>query len=69
MLTKQHRQEALSRAYVQAIAARCGMSVSIPTPDYGTDLTLNEIESRGARRVETGFKLDVPYPPYVRLDR
>jgi hypothetical protein len=44
---------------VQAVAARCGMSFSTPNPDYGTDLTLNEIEPRGRQRYESGFKVDV----------
>jgi hypothetical protein len=35
------------------------MSFSLPNPDYGTDLTLNEIEPRGSWRAETGFKIDV----------
>ncbi|MBY0527447.1 MAG: DUF4365 domain-containing protein [Gemmataceae bacterium] len=59
MLTPQHRQEALSRAYVQAIAGRCGMSVSTPFPDYGIDLSLHEITIVGNRRLETGVRLDI----------
>jgi hypothetical protein len=59
LLTRNHRQEGLCRAYVQAIAARCGMSVSVPNPDYGIDLTLNDIEAVGSRRSESGYKIDV----------
>ena len=59
MLTRNHRQEALSRAYVQVIAARCGMSVSLPNPDYGIDLTLNDIEDFGGWHAESGCKLDI----------
>jgi Domain of unknown function (DUF4365) len=59
LLTRNHRQEALSRAYVQAIAARCGMSVSLPNPDYGIDLTLNDIEDFGGWHAESGSKLDI----------
>ncbi len=59
MLTRNHRQEGLCRAYIQAIAARCGMSCSVPNPDYGIDLTLNDVEERGGRRSESGYKLDV----------
>jgi hypothetical protein len=58
-LTKQHRQEALSRAYIQAIAAACGMSYSVANPDYGIDLTLHDILIRNKRRRESGFRLDV----------
>ncbi len=46
-------------AYVQAIAARCGMSWSKPYPDYGFDLTISDIEISGGRPVESGYKLDV----------
>jgi Domain of unknown function (DUF4365) len=59
LLTRNHRQEALSRAYVQAIAARCGMSVSTSYPDYGIDMSLNEIEISDHVRRESGYKLDV----------
>jgi hypothetical protein len=47
LLTKQHGQEALSRAYVQAIAGACGMGYSLPNPDYGIDLPLEDILIRG----------------------
>ncbi len=59
MLTRNHRQEALSRAYVQAVAACCGMSSSTPLPDYGIDLSLHDVLLVGGRRVESGCKLDV----------
>src|SRR5262245_61898393 len=59
MLTKNHRQEALCRSYVQAVAAMCGMSHSISSHDYANDLTLNEIRVVGRERVESGFRLDV----------
>jgi hypothetical protein len=59
VLTRNHRQEALSRAYVQAIAGRCGLSCSFRDFDYGIDLTLHEIRRRGRRYYESGFKLDV----------
>jgi hypothetical protein len=35
------------------------MSFSTPSPDYGTDLSLHDIEARGRRRVESGFRIDV----------
>jgi hypothetical protein len=59
LLTRNHRQEALCRAYIQAIAARCGMSISTPSPDYGIDLTLNDVASAGKYRFESGYKIDV----------
>jgi hypothetical protein len=59
LLTRQHRQEGLARAYVQAVAAACGVGYSIPNPDYGIDLTLEDILIRGQRRVPSGWKLDL----------
>jgi hypothetical protein len=38
MLTREHRQAALSRAYVRAIAAQAGLVVSEPENDYGIDV-------------------------------
>ena len=49
MMTREHRQEALSRAYVQTIAAQAGVLCSKPDPDYGIDLSLREVEVRGER--------------------
>ena len=59
MLTRNHRQEALSRAYVQAIAGRCGLTCSLREFDYGIDLTLHDILRRAHRHMESGFKLDI----------
>lgn len=59
MLTRNHRQEVMSRAYVQAIAGRCGLSCSFRDFDYGIDVTLHDIRRRGHRHMESGFNLDV----------
>lgn len=64
MLTPQHRQELLSRAYVVAIAASVGMNFSTRGLDYGIDLTLHEVTTRtdstGKKRlVESGHTLDI----------
>lgn len=60
MLTRNHRQEALSRAYVQAIAARCGLMCSASREyDYGVDLTLHDIQRREPGYWETGIRLDI----------
>ena len=59
LLTPQHRQGAISRAFIQAVAGRCGMSCSFRDFDYGIDMTLNDIKHYQGRRVETGFKLDI----------
>ncbi len=57
MLTDQHIAEALSRAYVQAIAARAGLNLAIREFDYGIDGSFNEVVIRNRRRVESGFCL------------
>jgi hypothetical protein len=59
MLTQQHRQECLSRAYIQAVAGRAGMNCLFREFDYGIDITLTDIQLRNGRRVESGFKLDI----------
>lgn len=43
MMPTSHRQEALSLAYIRAIAAQCGTSMEERGKDYGIDLTLREI--------------------------
>ena len=59
MLPRNQRQEMLSRAYVQIVAAACGMSCSTREMDYGFDITLHEIQEDGKRISETGFVLDI----------
>jgi hypothetical protein len=59
MMTRNHRQEALCRAYVQAIAALAGMSSAKPDPDYGIDLLLRNVEQRGPRHLDSRAQLDL----------
>ena len=59
MLTEQHRQEALSRAYIQAVTGKLGMSCSFANFDYGIDLTINDIVELDGHFVESGFRLDI----------
>ena len=59
MMTREDRQEALSLAYVHAVAAVCGMTHYTPSKDYGIDLTLREVEYRGGRYTESGLMLDL----------
>jgi hypothetical protein len=59
VLTRNHRQEALSLAYVQAIAAQAGLSYSIPRPDYGIDISLRTIVERGNRRTDASAQVDI----------
>jgi hypothetical protein len=59
LLTRNQRQESLSRAYVQAVVARAGMSVSVPTPDAGIDLSVHDIIEVGRQRIESGYRIDI----------
>jgi hypothetical protein len=52
MLSKARRQEAPSRAYVQAVAASAGLAVSRPDPDYGIDLSPRLVRRWGRRVAE-----------------
>ncbi len=49
MLPRNLRQEAMARAYVQAVAARAGLIATAPAADFGIDLCLHSVESRGRR--------------------
>jgi hypothetical protein len=69
MLTRNHRQEALARAYVQAIAACCGLGCSARDFDYGIDITLHDIQHRARRYVESGFKLDIQAKSTILANR
>jgi len=51
--------ESLSRAYVQAVAARAGLAYSFRVYDYGTDVTLAEVREVRGVFAETGFAIDV----------
>ncbi len=59
MLIRSHRQEALSRAYIHAIAGRCGLGCSFRDFDYGIDLSVHAISRKGRRYIESGFNLDI----------
>jgi hypothetical protein len=59
VLTRNHRQEAMSRAYIQTVAGRCGLSCNFRDFDYGIDVPLNQIRRRARRHYESGFKLDI----------
>src|SRR5262249_55562241 len=59
LLPKPHRMEALSRAYIFALAARCGLTCNPRGMDLGIDLCLNEVNVIGNRYSEAGVQLDV----------
>ena len=59
MITQQHTQESLSRAYIQAVAGCAGVNCEMKREfDYGVDGTFRQVTSRGQRLIETGFPLD-----------
>src|SRR4051794_13414078 len=68
-MTRNQRQEALSRAYVQAIAARAGLGHTPRANDYGIDLSLHEVIRRGSRYCESGTVLDVQVKSTTRASR
>lgn len=59
MITEQHREEQLSRAYVHAVAAHAGLIWEPSSVDYGVDGTLREVIEFNGRRMCSGHSLDV----------
>lgn len=59
MTTAEDRMEALSRAYLQAVAAACGLTYSVRSADYGIDATLHEVTRRANRYRESGLAVDI----------
>ena len=58
-ITKEHRQEALSLAWLHAVAGACGLTCSLRTLDYGVDVTLHYIEAAGGVLFESIFRIVV----------
>jgi len=58
-ITKEHRQESLSLAYVQAVAGASGMTCSFRWLDYGVDVTLHHIIERFGILCESTLRLDL----------
>jgi hypothetical protein len=59
MITNQHREEQLSRAYVHAVAAHAGLIFEPAKTDYGVDGTIRVVQERDGRRLVCGHSLDV----------
>jgi len=68
VLTRNHRQEGLSRAYVRAVAAYAGVLVCSSENDYGIDLSLRAVEVRGERRRDLGPQLDLQLKSTTRAN-
>jgi hypothetical protein len=59
MMTREDRQEALSLAYVHAVAAAAGVTHSARLKDYGIDLTLHEVIGEPGLYVESGRAIEI----------
>ena len=59
-MTEAHTKELISKAYINALAARVGMTVATSSLDYGFDGTFKDIEydARTKEYSETGFGID-----------
>lgn len=57
MVTLNHRKEALSAAYIQAVAAKAGVSISVRALDYGVDGDFNAVSLIEGRLQELGFSI------------
>jgi len=68
MMTRGHRQEALCRAYVQAIAAQAGVLCSRPEPDYGIDLLLRAVDVRDRSHTDSSVQLDLQLKSTTRAN-
>jgi hypothetical protein len=68
MLPQNQRQEALSRAYVRAIAAQAGMICVETTQDFGIDLFLRDVQRHGSSYRDTGPQIDVQLKSTVRAE-
>jgi hypothetical protein len=69
VITNPHRQEALCRAYVQAIAAHAGLISSRPDPDYGIDLSLRSVEVGAGGRQDSSVQVDLQLRSTTRAHR
>ena len=58
-MTREHRQEGLSLAYIHAVAALAGWTWSGRSTDYGADISLCYVEQYGHFRFESAVKIDV----------
>jgi hypothetical protein len=60
MITTQHKQEQLSRAYINAVVADAGHVFQPASElDYGVDGSVKQIKVVNKRRCESGYSFDV----------
>lgn len=60
MISEQHTEELLSRAFITAIAAKAGLNASVTgyDLDYGTDGFIKRVRIHNGQREETGFGIE-----------
>jgi hypothetical protein len=60
MISQQHTEELLSRAFITAIAAKAGLNASVNgyDLDYGTDGIIKRVRIHGSQREETGIGIE-----------
>jgi hypothetical protein len=59
-LTREHRQEDLSFAYISAVAAKAGYNCCrMGWHDYGIDLEIGNVVQIGKKRVDDGHRLHI----------
>lgn len=59
MITQQHTEEDLSKAYVMAVGAKAGLSVHFrDAHDYGVDGSLHQVSIVNGKRQESGYSFD-----------
>lgn len=68
MLPRNLRQEALSRAYVRAIAARAGLICGGTENDLGFDLLLRSMETHDRQLWDSGPQIDVQLKSTTRAE-
>ncbi|MEI8173535.1 MAG: DUF4365 domain-containing protein [Deltaproteobacteria bacterium] len=59
MITRQHQQEQLSRAYFNAVTAQAGHIFESTSIDYGVDGSLKHVKNQNGRRFPSGHTIDV----------
>lgn len=59
MITQQHREEQLSRAYVNAVTAQAGHIFDRSEIDYGVDGALKHVKNFNGRHSCSGHSIDV----------
>jgi len=62
------RQEALSRAYLRAVAARAGVLCGTTEQDVGIDVFLRDVTVRDGQYQDTGPQLDVQLKSTTRVE-